>query len=155
MGFGACASSYEEYHQVERMYKYFEVNMPCMNERPNSTENQAGPCGILCGSCPMGGGTIAEAAGRTRQNIADCEIPKLGSICAWGRGDRLGGSGSGPGLDGDPWPLRRMRERRRPSRLHHQGLRPRERIRPMQLLRGIGGLHQVRMAQRSRPDDKR
>ena len=57
------------------MYKYFEVNMPCMNERPNSTENQAGPCGILCGSCPMGGGTIAEAAGRTRQNLADSEIP--------------------------------------------------------------------------------
>jgi hypothetical protein len=57
------------------MYKYFEVNIPCMNERLNSTENQAGPCGILCGSCPLGGSIVAESASRTRKHITECDIP--------------------------------------------------------------------------------
>lgn len=38
-------------------------------------KSQAGPCGIVCGSCPLGNGSVAESAGLTRKHIADCKIP--------------------------------------------------------------------------------
>jgi hypothetical protein len=46
-----------------------------MNETVNRIEDQVGPCGILCGVCPLGSGTVAESAGQTRKHIADCQIP--------------------------------------------------------------------------------
>jgi hypothetical protein len=46
-----------------------------MKEALNGIENQVGPCGILCGACPLGSGTVAESAGRTRKHIEDCQIP--------------------------------------------------------------------------------
>jgi hypothetical protein len=36
--------------------------------------NQAGPCGIVCSSCPLGNGTIAETARRTVDFIRDYKI---------------------------------------------------------------------------------
>lgn len=46
-----------------------------MTEPSNPTQNQFGPCGILCGSCPLGSGAVAESAGLTRKHITDCQIP--------------------------------------------------------------------------------
>lgn len=46
-----------------------------MDEALNRIENQVGPCGMLCGACPLGSGTVAESASRTRKHIADCQIP--------------------------------------------------------------------------------
>ncbi|MEI8003345.1 MAG: hypothetical protein WCG94_03320 [Methanothrix sp.] len=83
-----------------------------MEEPLNEIKNQAGPCGIVCSSCPLGSGSVAEAAARTRKHIVDCQIPMWSPVC----------------------PLRRMQERRRPTRLHHQDLRSGEWLRAMQLL---------------------
>lgn len=46
-----------------------------MKENQNRTENQAGPCGIVCGACPLGSGAVAESAVQTRKHIAQCQIP--------------------------------------------------------------------------------
>jgi hypothetical protein len=46
-----------------------------MSEAQDRIKNQAGPCGIVCVSCPLGCGTVAECAGRTKKNIVDCQIP--------------------------------------------------------------------------------
>jgi hypothetical protein len=45
-----------------------------MNEESKKIGTQVGPCGIVCISCPLGSGTIAETAGRTREFIKDCKI---------------------------------------------------------------------------------
>jgi hypothetical protein len=48
----------------------------CTMEEPlNEIKNRAGPCGIVCGSCPLGSGSVAEAAAKTRKHIVDCQIP--------------------------------------------------------------------------------
>ena len=36
----------------------------------NIVKDQAGPCGITCGTCVLGNGTIAETAGKTKSYIA-------------------------------------------------------------------------------------
>jgi len=65
-----------------------------MNERPSSIEDQAGPCGIVCGSCPLGSGTVAETAGQTKRNITDFQIPSWspfvpgGEAIDWAEVDR-------------------------------------------------------------------
>ena len=46
-----------------------------MTEPSNPTQSQLAPCGILCGSCPLGSGAVAESAGQTRKHISDCQIP--------------------------------------------------------------------------------
>lgn len=46
-----------------------------MDEALNGPKNHAGPCGIVCSSCPLGSGIVAETASRTRKHIADCQIP--------------------------------------------------------------------------------
>jgi hypothetical protein len=46
-----------------------------MDEAMNRIENQVGPCGILCGACPLGNGMVAGSAGQTLKHIADCQIP--------------------------------------------------------------------------------
>jgi hypothetical protein len=45
-----------------------------MREALNKNENRAGPCGIVCETCPLGSGTVSESATRTRQFIVDCQI---------------------------------------------------------------------------------
>jgi hypothetical protein len=47
-----------------------------MNEESKKIGTQVGPCGIVCISCPLGSGAIAETAGRTKEFIKDCQIPK-------------------------------------------------------------------------------
>ena len=37
---------------------------------------QVGPCGIVCISCPLGSGTIAETAIKTMEFIRSCKIPE-------------------------------------------------------------------------------
>ncbi|MDD4161122.1 MAG: DUF3795 domain-containing protein [Methanothrix sp.] len=65
-----------------------------MEEALNRIENQAGPCGIVCSSCPLGRGTVAETAGQTRKHIADCQIPMWspfvpgGEVIDWTAVDR-------------------------------------------------------------------
>jgi len=46
-----------------------------MNEAWIGIENQVGPCGIICGACPLGNGAVAKSADQTRKYIADCQIP--------------------------------------------------------------------------------
>ncbi len=45
-----------------------------MKMDPEKREVQVGPCGIVCISCPLGSGIVAETAGRTRGFIEDCKI---------------------------------------------------------------------------------
>jgi len=45
-----------------------------MNEESKKIGTQVGPCGIVCISCPLGSGSIAETAGRTKEFIKDCKI---------------------------------------------------------------------------------
>lgn len=45
-------------------------------EAPPKIADQAGPCGIICSSCPLGSGEIAETAGKTKEFINDCKIPE-------------------------------------------------------------------------------
>ncbi len=57
-------------------------------------KSQAGPCGIVCGSCPLGNGSVAESAGLTRKHIANCKIPMWsplvpgGEVIDWTAVDR-------------------------------------------------------------------
>lgn len=45
--------------------------MAAMKEEAfNIVKDQAGPCGITCGTCVLGNGTIAETAGKTKSYIA-------------------------------------------------------------------------------------
>lgn len=46
-----------------------------MNESMHRIEDQAGPCGIVCASCPLGSGMVASVAAQTKKNIAECQIP--------------------------------------------------------------------------------
>ena len=65
-----------------------------MTEPSNPTHTQFGPCGILCGSCPLGSGAVAESAGLTRKHITDCQIPMWspfvpgGEVIDWAAVDR-------------------------------------------------------------------
>ncbi|VVB68235.1 Uncharacterised protein [uncultured archaeon] len=45
-----------------------------MNEASKGIESQCGTCGIVCSTCPLGSGTVAESAGRTKQFITDYKI---------------------------------------------------------------------------------
>lgn len=45
-----------------------------MSEAQEIIKGQAGPCGIICVSCPLGNGAVAESASRTRKNIVDYKI---------------------------------------------------------------------------------
>lgn len=47
-----------------------------MNENQGKVGTQVGPCGIVCISCPLGSGTIAETADQTKKYIKDCQIPE-------------------------------------------------------------------------------
>jgi hypothetical protein len=76
-------------------YKYFKVKyITTMKEALNTTENRAGPCGIVCGACPLGSGTVAKTAGQTRKHIVDCQIPMWspfvpgGEVIDWTAMDR-------------------------------------------------------------------
>jgi len=46
-----------------------------MNDAMDRIEDQAGPCGIICASCPLGTGTVADCASQTKKHIVDCKIP--------------------------------------------------------------------------------
>ena len=46
-----------------------------MTEPSNPTQDQFGPCGILCSTCPLGSGAVADSAASTRKHITDCQIP--------------------------------------------------------------------------------
>lgn len=46
---------------------------------------QAGPCGILCSSCPLGSGMVAELAERTRQLIKEYKIPEWSPFAPEGK----------------------------------------------------------------------
>jgi len=46
-----------------------------MTEPSNPIQSQLGPCGILCDTCPLGSGAVAESASQTRKHISDCQIP--------------------------------------------------------------------------------
>jgi hypothetical protein len=46
-----------------------------MTIEPEKGGIQVGPCGIVCSvSCPLGCGTVAETAGRTKEFIRECKI---------------------------------------------------------------------------------
>jgi hypothetical protein len=68
---------------------YSEI--PCIvKEASNKTENQVAPCGIVCGSCPLGNGTVMEkyaccAGCESSGGPPDCTI----KICARERGYEL------------------------------------------------------------------
>ena len=48
-----------------------------MKMESEKEEIQVGPCGIVCSvSCPLGSGTVAETAGRTKEFIRECRIPE-------------------------------------------------------------------------------
>jgi len=47
-----------------------------MKDESEKIGTQVGPCGIVCISCPLGSGTIAETADRTKVYIKDCRIPE-------------------------------------------------------------------------------
>ena len=65
-----------------------------MNEALDRIKSQAGPCGIVCGSCPLGSGAVAESAGLTKKHIVDCQIPMWspfvpgGEVIDWAAVDR-------------------------------------------------------------------
>jgi hypothetical protein len=65
-----------------------------MSEAQDRIKDQAGPCGIVCVSCPLGSGVVAECAGRTKKNIVDCQIPMWspfvpgGEVIDWSAVDR-------------------------------------------------------------------
>lgn len=46
-----------------------------MTEAMDRIRDQAGPCGVVCASCPLGNGTVAESASRTKKHIVECQIP--------------------------------------------------------------------------------
>lgn len=47
-------------------------------------QDRLGPCGILCGACPLGSGAAAKSAGQTRKHITDCQIPSWSSFVLGG-----------------------------------------------------------------------
>jgi hypothetical protein len=57
-----------------------------MMRRSESIEDQCGPCGIFCSACPLGSGTVAESAKRTKQFIMDCKIPEWSPFVPEGGG---------------------------------------------------------------------
>jgi hypothetical protein len=65
-----------------------------MTQAMDRIKDQAGPCGIVCASCPLGNGTVAERASQTRKHIGECQIPTWsqfisgGEIIDWTAVDR-------------------------------------------------------------------
>jgi hypothetical protein len=59
----------------ENNINIFEFFSALMTEPSNPIQDQFGPCGILCGSCPLGSGAAADSADQTRKHITDCQIP--------------------------------------------------------------------------------
>ena len=59
-----------------------------MTESSNPPQSQLGPCGILCGSCPLGSGAVAESAGQHPQAHLRLPDPHVVSLCARRRGHR-------------------------------------------------------------------
>ena len=68
-----------------------------MNEALKRIENQVGPCGILCDACLLGSGTVADSAGRTRKQIADCQIPMWAPFVPGGEAIDWAAVDRGPG----------------------------------------------------------
>lgn len=56
-----------------------------MKVASNSIKNQSGPCGIICSTCPLGSGSVAEFAGLTKQSIKDCKIPEWSPFVPGGK----------------------------------------------------------------------
>jgi hypothetical protein len=50
----------------------------------NTVKDQAGPCGITCGTCVLGNGTIAETAGKTKGYIAGYGIKEWAPLVPGG-----------------------------------------------------------------------
>ncbi|MBN1323763.1 MAG: DUF3795 domain-containing protein [Methanotrichaceae archaeon] len=50
---------------------------------------QAGPCGITCGSCPMGSGLAASDASRAREVIASCKIAEWAPLVPGAGGSEI------------------------------------------------------------------
>jgi hypothetical protein len=46
-----------------------------MKDAQERIANQAGYCGIVCSSCTLGNGTVAETAAQTKKHISECKIP--------------------------------------------------------------------------------
>ena len=82
------------------------------------------PCGILCGSCPLGSGAVAESAGRTSKHIADCQIPMWSPFVPGGEAIEGRRWTARSGLDDHLCPLRRMPQRRGPARAAPSGSAP-------------------------------
>jgi hypothetical protein len=47
-----------------------------MKEVSDNIANQSGPCGIICSTCPLGSGAVAQSANLTKRSIMDCKIPE-------------------------------------------------------------------------------
>lgn len=59
--------------------------MAAMKEEAfNIVKDQAGPCGITCGTCVLGNGTIAETAGKTKSYIAGYGIKEWAPLVPGG-----------------------------------------------------------------------
>jgi hypothetical protein len=50
----------------------------------NTVKDQAGPCGIVCGACMLGNGTIAETAAKTKSYIAGYGIKEWAPLVPGG-----------------------------------------------------------------------
>ena len=50
----------------------------------NTVKDQAGPCGITCGTCVLGNGTIAETAAKTKSYIAGYGIKEWAPLVPGG-----------------------------------------------------------------------
>lgn len=66
-----------------------------MRNMSESVEKQVGPCGITCGTCPLGNGTIAESAKKTKEYINTFGIKEWapmvpgGSELDWNAADKV------------------------------------------------------------------
>jgi len=65
-----------------------------MNDSIEKIQDQAGPCGVVCASCPLGTGTVADCAAKTKDQIDKWKIPMWspfipgGEIIDWTAVDR-------------------------------------------------------------------
>lgn len=56
---------------ISKYYPFVTLNM----DDSGKTMDQVGPCGVICWSCPLGRGVIADSATKTRGFIKDYKIP--------------------------------------------------------------------------------
>ncbi|MEE9509476.1 MAG: DUF3795 domain-containing protein [Candidatus Bathyarchaeia archaeon] len=54
-------------------------------EAYNNVKDQAGPCGITCGTCVLGNGTIAETAEKTKEHITGYGIKEWAPMVPGGK----------------------------------------------------------------------